>query len=101
VACFPAAPRPPAHLLSGSDGGVRSPYRPRLEYERTASGYAGYVLRFEVEASVFDRWPAQQGAAGETFRELWVPAQELDEFNSTIRWPIEFVAEFHGGSPRD
>jgi len=59
-----------------------------------ASGYVGYVLRFEVLATALDRWPPQQGAAGDAFRELWVPAQELDAFNATIRGRIEVVAEY-------
>src|SRR3954453_22573873 len=58
-----------------------------------ASGFVGYVLRFAVRADVFERWPPQQGAAGETFRELWVPAEELDDFNAAIVGPIELVAE--------
>jgi hypothetical protein len=58
------------------------------------SGFVGYVLRFLVPGSVLDRWPPQQGAAGETFRELWVPADELDEFNAQIRGSIELLHEF-------
>jgi hypothetical protein len=57
-------------------------------------GNVGYVLRFELPAEALDRWPPQQGAAGATFRELWVPAEELDEFNALIRDRIELVAEY-------
>jgi hypothetical protein len=63
-----------------------------------ASGYAGYVLRFEVAADALVRWPPQQGAAGEAFRELWVPAGELEEFNAAILGSIEVVAEFRRAS---
>ena len=48
------------------------------------SGNVGYVLRFSVRADALERWPPQQGAAGVTFRELWVPAEELDDFNAAI-----------------
>jgi hypothetical protein len=58
------------------------------------SGYVGYVLRFRVSASVLKRWPAQQGAAGLAFRELWVPAEELGEFNAAIEGQIEIIAEY-------
>jgi hypothetical protein len=58
------------------------------------SGYVGYVLEFVVPAATLDRWQPQQGAAGETFRELWVPAEELDEFNAQIIGSIEVIAEF-------
>lgn len=60
------------------------------------SGYVGYVLRFSVRADALERWPPQQGAAGVAFRELWVPAEELDDFNAAIVGPIEVVAEYRG-----
>ncbi len=59
-----------------------------------ASGFVGYVLRFRTTIEVLSRWPPQQGAAGETFRELWVPAEELDTFNEMIVGLIEVVAEY-------
>ena len=57
-------------------------------------GKTGYVLRFEVPADVLERWPPQQGAAGAVFRELWVPAQELDDFNACILGAIEIIGEY-------
>jgi hypothetical protein len=59
-------------------------------------GKTGYVLRFDVPAAVLERWPPQQGAAGAIFRELWIPADELDELNSCIVGRIEIVAEYPG-----
>lgn len=64
------------------------------------SGFVGFVLRFDVPASALERWPPQQGAAGETFRELWVPADELDAFNASIVGRIEVVAEYRAGGER-
>jgi hypothetical protein len=58
------------------------------------SGYVGYVLQFTVPTSVLERWPIQQGASGATFRELWVPAEDLDDFNAEIVGLIEVVHEF-------
>jgi hypothetical protein len=57
-------------------------------------GYVGYVLRFDVIASALERWPPRQGAAGQTFRELWVPASALDDFNALIRGRIEVIGEY-------
>ncbi|WP_062349945.1 hypothetical protein [Herbidospora yilanensis] len=57
-----------------------------------ASG-VGYVTRFEVDAEFVARYPVQR-AGGETILELWVPAEELDEFNRHIVGPIEVVHEF-------
>jgi hypothetical protein len=67
-----------------------------------ASGYVGCVLCFDVLAAALERWPPQQGAAGEAFREVGVPAHELAEFNAVIRGRIEVVVEYRvsdaGGS---
>jgi hypothetical protein len=58
------------------------------------SGYVGYVLRFAVGPEALERWPPQQGAAGATFRELWVPAEELEDFNDAIVGSIEVIATY-------
>ncbi|MEO3775524.1 hypothetical protein ABGB16_01475 [Micromonospora sp. B11E3] len=57
-----------------------------------ASG-VGYVTRFRVESDFLSRYPVRQ-AGGRTILELWVPAEELDEFNAHIVGPIEVVHEF-------
>ncbi|WP_280438275.1 ADP-ribosylation/crystallin J1 [Nocardia carnea] len=53
----------------------------------------GYVTRFRVESDFVARYPVQQ-AGGETILELWVPAEELDDFNAHLVGPIEVVHEF-------
>jgi hypothetical protein len=60
-----------------------------------ASGYAGYVLRFRVETEFLARYLERMAGAAR-HRELWIPAEELEEFHRHIRGPIEVVAEFHG-----
>ena len=57
-----------------------------------ASG-AGFVTRFAVRADFVRRYPAQQ-VGGRVHQELWVPAEELAEFNRNIVGQIEVVAEF-------
>ncbi|MFD3504020.1 hypothetical protein ACFWWT_05115 [Streptomyces sp. NPDC058676] len=54
---------------------------------------AGYVTRFEVDTEFLSRYPVQQ-AGGRTILELWVPAEELDEFNDHIVGRIQVVHEF-------
>ncbi|EST20320.1 hypothetical protein [Streptomyces roseochromogenus] len=54
---------------------------------------AGFVTRFEVDTEFLDRCPVRQ-AGGETILELWVPAEELEEFNAHIAGRIEVVREF-------
>ncbi|RRR95833.1 ADP-ribosylation/crystallin J1 [Glycomyces terrestris] len=62
----------------------------------------GYVTRFELDADFAARYPVRQ-AGGRTILELWVPAEELDEFNRHIVGPIEVTAEYraagHASSP--
>ncbi|GII77455.1 hypothetical protein Sru01_24370 [Sphaerisporangium rufum] len=53
----------------------------------------GYVTRFQVRSDFLTRYPIQQ-AGGETILELWVPAEDLDEFNAHIVGAIEVVREF-------
>jgi hypothetical protein len=54
---------------------------------------AGYVTRFEVEEEFLQRYPVQR-VGGSRHTELWVPAEELDEFNRHIVGKIEIVAAF-------
>jgi hypothetical protein len=58
-----------------------------------ASGYVGYVTRFQVRAVFASRYEPQQ-VGGRNHVELWVPADELDEFNANIVGAIEVIAEF-------
>jgi hypothetical protein len=51
------------------------------------------VTRFEVDSAFLTRYPVCQ-AGGETILELWVPAEEMEEFNRHIVGPIEVVHEF-------
>ena len=54
----------------------------------------GYVTRFRVRAEYARRYePQTVGAA--VHKELWVPAEELPEFNRNIVGEIEVIAEFH------
>ncbi|MEU4163106.1 ADP-ribosylation/crystallin J1 [Actinoplanes sp. NPDC026670] len=57
-----------------------------------ASG-VGYVTRFEVCRSYLDRYQVQQ-AGGRTILEYWIPAEDLDEFNTNIIGEITVVSEF-------
>lgn len=57
-----------------------------------ASG-SGYVTRFQVETEFLSRYPVRQ-VGGDTILELWIPAEELDEFNKHIVGAIEVVHEF-------
>jgi hypothetical protein len=53
----------------------------------------GYVTRFDVDREFAQRYPTRQ-VGGRDILELWVPAEELDEFNQNIVGQIEVVHEF-------
>ncbi|WP_433353752.1 ADP-ribosylation/crystallin J1 [Microtetraspora malaysiensis] len=53
----------------------------------------GYVTRFQVESDFLARYPVRQ-AGGREILELWVPAEELPEFNAHIVGTIDVVHEF-------
>jgi len=54
---------------------------------------AGFVLRFQVDAEFAGRYPVQTVGSSK-HKELWVPAEELDEFNRHIVGKIAVVREF-------
>ena len=58
-----------------------------------ASGFVGYVLQFSVRSQFLERYPVQQVGNSECL-ELWVPSEELDEFNANLVGPIEVIRHF-------
>lgn len=58
-----------------------------------ASG-SGFVTRFSVRADYLRKFQVQN-VGGEIHNELWVPAEELEEFNSQIVGQIEVTKEFY------
>ena len=59
------------------------------------SGYAGYVLAFDLSEEYVQKYPVQN-VGGEIHNELWVPADELEEFNNNIVGLIRVVCSFFG-----
>ena len=57
----------------------------------------GFVTRFEVEAGYTSRFTVQTVGARE-HQELWVPADQLEEFNANIIGRITLEARFYGSS---
>lgn len=64
----------------------------------TRDGGTGYVLRFEADSDYLAKFPVQV-AGTRLHRELWVPADELEEFNRHIVGTIELLHEFSGPQP--
>jgi hypothetical protein len=59
-----------------------------------ASGYVGYVTRFQVRADFLSRYEIKTVGSA-VHQEYWIPAEELAEFNQNIVGSIEVIAEFH------
>jgi len=55
--------------------------------------HRGYVTKFEVEDEYCSRFAVQTVGAS-YHKELWVPAEELEEFNRHIIGKIEVIAEY-------
>lgn len=58
------------------------------------SGYVGYVTRFEVDDEYVSKFQ-RQVVGNQSHEELWVPSEELKEFNAHIIGKIEVTQAFH------
>lgn len=65
------------------------------DWNSTTPPYAGYVTRFEIDQSYAERFEVHT-VGGKIHQELWVPAEELNEFNRHIIGKIEVVASYYG-----
>ena len=65
-----------------------------------ASGYIGFVTQFEVDDAYVAKFERQIVGA-RMHEELWVPAEELDEFNAHIIGKIEVIHTFQGEAPQE
>lgn len=54
---------------------------------------SGFVTEFAVDSDFLTRYEIQQ-VGGRVHKELWVPAEELDEFNRHIVGPIKVIHTF-------
>lgn len=65
------------------------------DWNTKSGSKAGYVTSFEVADSYVQRFE-RKTVGGHEHEELWVPAEELAEFNSHIQGLIEVDAAFFG-----
>jgi len=61
------------------------------------SGYVGYVMRFRVRTAFLKQFEVKQVGDAQ-HRELWIPADSVDEMNCNLVGTIEVIAEFSGPS---
>lgn len=57
------------------------------------SGYVGHVLEFDLPEQYTQQFPVQN-VGGEIHNELWVPAEQLEEFNNNIIGEIRLLKTF-------
>ena len=62
------------------------------------SSFVGIVTRFDVEADDLTRFDVHIVGSEDVHQELWVPAEEMEEFNRHIIGQIQFVAVYYGES---
>ena len=58
------------------------------------SGYAGHVTAFDLSEDYLKQFPIQN-VGGEIHNELWIPAEQLEEFNNHIIGEITIVQSFY------
>lgn len=59
-----------------------------------ASGFVGYVTRFAVSTKFLSRYDVKTVGATGSHDEYWIPAEELDAFNTAIVGEIEVIGKF-------
>ena len=59
------------------------------------SGYCGIVTTFDIAKSYFEKYEVQN-VGGTIHNELWIPAEELEEFNKHINNKIRIINAFLG-----
>lgn len=70
-----------------------------LDWNTKREAGIGYVTRFTVEADYASRFE-KHTVGGREHEELWVPAEQLPEFNRKLVGPIEVVAAFFAPNPQ-
>lgn len=76
---------------------LNQPYAEQIARDWNAKGTeAGFVLEFEVDQEYLARFE-RRVVGGKEHEELWVPAEELEEFNGHICGLIRVVNAFKGG----
>ncbi|WNJ20265.1 hypothetical protein [Pontibacter sp. G13] len=69
-------------------------YARQITVEWNVPAYGnGHVVAFDVDSSYLERFEVQQ-VGGPIHVELWVPAEDLDEFNAHIQGEIRLVESY-------
>ncbi|MBN1430249.1 MAG: ADP-ribosylation/crystallin J1 [Anaerolineae bacterium] len=66
------------------------------DWNATSGDYAGFVTRFEIEDTYAGRFDVHTVGRQGVHDELWVPAEELEAFNTHIIGKITVEAAYYG-----
>ncbi len=61
----------------------------------SASDYVGFVTAFDIDSEYLSQFE-EQVVGGSEHRELWIPADELENFNQQIEGNIRLITVFYG-----
>jgi hypothetical protein len=64
-------------------------------WNATTPPYTGFVTRFEIDQVYAETFEIHT-VGGKIHQELWVPAEELPEFNRHIMGKIEVIEAYYG-----
>lgn len=62
---------------------------------KSAPGFAGFVTEFDVNDDYVSKFEVKT-VGSSIHKELWIPAEELDEFNNNIIGNIKVIKEYYG-----
>ncbi len=68
----------------------------RWNTKDSSSWYIGIVTSFQVDSDYLSKFETKIVGAADIHQELWVPAEELSEFNKHIVGKIKFVKVYYG-----
>jgi hypothetical protein len=60
------------------------------------SGFAGFVTQFDVDDEYVSQFEIQIVGSSQVHQELWIPAEQLAEFNRHIFGKIKVVEAYYG-----
>ena len=66
------------------------------DWNAKSGNFAGFVTRFEVEDAYVSRFEVHTVGRRGLHEELWVPAEELEEFNAHVIGKITVEAAYYG-----
>lgn len=60
------------------------------------TGYAGFVTRFELDDAFAQRYEIHTAGRTGAHQELWIPIEEIHDFNQHIRGHIQILESYVG-----